>query len=61
VARLGQLLVRIKGRIRHSPLERLSPFSVPMLLEIGKQRSPGSAGEMILADAAETLIAEATA
>ncbi len=61
VARLGQLLVRIKGRIRHSPLEHLSPFSVPMILEIGKQRSPGSAGEMILADAAEALIAEATA
>ena len=61
VARLGQLLTRIKGRIRHSALDHLSPFSVPMMLEIGKQRSPGSAGEMILADAAETLIAEATA
>jgi ATP-dependent helicase Lhr and Lhr-like helicase len=61
VARLGQLLARIKGRIRHAALEHLSPFSVPMILEIGKQRSPGSAGEMILADAAETLIAEATA
>jgi ATP-dependent Lhr-like helicase len=61
VARLGQLLTRIKGRIRHSPLEHLSPFSVPMMLEIGRQRSPGSAGEMILADAADALIAEATA
>ncbi|HZC15867.1 MAG TPA: ligase-associated DNA damage response DEXH box helicase [Caulobacteraceae bacterium] len=61
VARLGQLLIRIKGRIRHAALDRLSPFSVPMMLEIGKQLSPGSAGEMILADAAETLIAEATA
>jgi ATP-dependent Lhr-like helicase len=61
VARLGQLLARIRGRILHSPLDHLSPFSVPMILEIGRQRSPGSAGEMILADAAETLIAEATA
>jgi len=61
VARLGQLLARIKGAIRHSPLEHLSPFAVPVILEIGKQRSPGSAGEMILADAAETLIAEAIA
>jgi ATP-dependent Lhr-like helicase len=61
VARLGQLLRRIKGRIRLSPLEHLSPFSVPMMLEIGRQRSPGSAGEMILADAADALIAEATA
>jgi hypothetical protein len=32
-----------------------------MVLEIGKQRSPGGAGEMILADAAEALIAEAVA
>ena len=59
VARLGQLLSRIAGRIRHAPLEHLSPFSVPILLEIGKERSPGQAGEMILREAAEELIAEA--
>jgi ATP-dependent Lhr-like helicase len=61
VARLGQLLARIKGRIRHARLEHLSPFAVPMILEIGRQRSPGSAGEMILAEAADALIAEAVA
>jgi ATP-dependent Lhr-like helicase len=61
VTRLGQLLARIKGRIRHAGLDHLSPFSVPMILEIGQQRSPGGAGEMILAEAAETLIAEAMA
>lgn len=59
VARLGQMLARIARRIRHSPLEHLSPFSVPILLEIGKERSPGSAGDMILAQAEEDLIAEA--
>ncbi|MDB5496708.1 MAG: ATP-dependent helicase, family, partial [Phenylobacterium sp.] len=59
VARLGQMLARIKGRIRHAPLEHLSPFSVPILLEIGKERSPGQAGEMILREAADDLIAEA--
>ncbi|HEX3363714.1 ligase-associated DNA damage response DEXH box helicase [Phenylobacterium sp.] len=60
VARLGQMLARIKGRIRHSPLEHLSPFSVPILLEIGKERSPGHTGEtMILREAEEDLIAEA--
>jgi ATP-dependent Lhr-like helicase len=60
VARLGQMLARIKGKIRHSPLERLSPFSVPILLEIGKERSPGHAGEtMILKEAEADLIAEA--
>ncbi|MDO9431624.1 MAG: ligase-associated DNA damage response DEXH box helicase [Phenylobacterium sp.] len=61
VARLGLLLERIQGRIRHSPLDHLSPFSVPILLEIGKERSPGQAGEMILAEAEEDLIAEALA
>ncbi|MGH6970190.1 MAG: ligase-associated DNA damage response DEXH box helicase [Caulobacteraceae bacterium] len=61
VARLGQLLARIKGRIRHARLDHLSPFAVPMVLEIGKQRSPGGAGEMMLAEAAEALIAEAVA
>jgi ATP-dependent helicase Lhr and Lhr-like helicase len=61
VTRLGDLLARIKGRIRHARLDHLSPFSVPMILEIGRQRSPGGAGEMILAEAAETLIAEAIA
>ena len=59
VARLGQMLARIKGRIRHAPLAHLSPFSVPILLEIGKERSPGDAGEMILAEAQDDLIAEA--
>jgi ATP-dependent Lhr-like helicase len=60
VARLGQMLARIKGKIRHAALEHLSPFSVPILLEIGKERSPGHAGEtMILREAEEDLIAEA--
>jgi ATP-dependent Lhr-like helicase len=59
VARLGQLLARVRGKIRHAALDHLSPFSVPMILEIGKQRSPGSFGEMILTEAAEDLIAQA--
>ena len=62
VARLGQMLSRTKGHIRHAALDHLSPFSVSVILEIGRQRSPGEgAGEMILADAAEDLIAEAIA
>ena len=59
VARLAGMLSRIKGRIRHAALEHLSPFSVPILLEIGKERSPGGASEMILAEAEDDLIAEA--
>ncbi len=59
VARLGDMLARIRGRIRHAALDHLSPFSVPILLEIGKERSPGDASEMILAEAEAELVAEA--
>ncbi|MDO9586799.1 MAG: ligase-associated DNA damage response DEXH box helicase [Brevundimonas sp.] len=49
VARLGQLLARIKGQIRHVPLERPSPFCVPVLVQIGRERvGGGQAAEMIL-------------
>lgn len=60
-ARLGDLLARVAGRIRHVALGRLSPFAVPMLMEIGKERSPGQAGDAILAEAESDLIAEALA
>jgi ATP-dependent Lhr-like helicase len=60
VARLGDLLERIQGRIRHAVLDRVSPIAVPIMLEIGRERAPGdAAGEMILAEAEEDLIAEA--
>jgi ATP-dependent Lhr-like helicase len=61
VARVGQMLARIKGRIRHAALDHLSPFSVPILLEIGKERVPGAGADAILAEAEEDLIAEALA
>jgi ATP-dependent Lhr-like helicase len=62
VARLGDLLARINGRIRHAALDRVSPIAVPIMLEIGRERAPGdAAGEMILAEAEEDLIAEAMA
>lgn len=61
VARVGRLLQRVKGHIRHATLERLSPFAVPMFMEIGRERAPGGAAEMMLAEAAEDLIAEAMA
>jgi ATP-dependent Lhr-like helicase len=62
VARLGDMLSRVKGHIRHARLERVSPFAVPLMLEIGRERAPGdAAGEMILAEAEQDLIAEAMA
>ncbi|HEY5290002.1 MAG TPA: ligase-associated DNA damage response DEXH box helicase, partial [Caulobacteraceae bacterium] len=61
VARLGDLLVRIKGRIRQVSLPHLSPFSVSVMMEIGKQTSPGDAREAFLIAAEADLIAEALA
>jgi ATP-dependent Lhr-like helicase len=49
VARLGQLLERIHGNIRLVRLERPSPFCVPVLVQIGRERvGGGQAAEMIL-------------
>lgn len=63
VARLGELLARVRGHLRVNHLTKVSPFAVPLLLEIGKERAPGtSAAEMMLEDAAygsEALILEA--
>ncbi len=62
VARLGDMLARVKGHIRAVSLDRVSPFAVPIMLEIGRERAPGdAAGEMILAEAEEDLISEAMA
>jgi ATP-dependent Lhr-like helicase len=60
IARLQEFLSRIKGRIRHQALERASPLSVPILLEIGREQVAGGAREALLRDAAEALIREAT-
>ena len=58
VARLGQLLSRIAGHIRPIELTRASPFSVPVLVQIGRERVGGDAADMILEESAEALIAE---
>lgn len=60
IARLGEFLERIRGRIRHQPLTRVSPLSVPVLLEIGREHVYGQGQDLLLRDAAETLIREAT-
>ena len=59
VARLGDMLARIKGEIRHAALEHLSPFAVPILLEIGRERISGEGGDAVLSQAQDDLIAEA--
>ena len=60
IRRLGDMLKRAKGRIRHRKLDRVSPLAVPVLLEIGQERVDGSADDQLLGEAAEELIAEAT-
>ncbi|MFG1461460.1 ligase-associated DNA damage response DEXH box helicase [Xanthobacter sp. DSM 24535] len=59
VRRLGDMLARIKGRIVHQPLDRVSPLSVPVLLEIGRESVGGDANEALLAEAEEDLVREA--
>jgi len=61
--RLGEFLARIKGRIQVKRLPKLSPFAVPMLMDIGKEPVfGGRAPEMILEAAAlDALIEEAMA
>ncbi len=61
IRRLADMLVRVKGRIRHRRLARVSPLAVPVLLDIGKVQVAGGAMDSLLDEAAESLIAEAMA
>ena len=55
------MLARVKGRITHRTLERVSPLAVPVLLQIGTEQVYGTAFDELLDEAAQELIAEATA
>jgi ATP-dependent helicase Lhr and Lhr-like helicase len=61
VARLAEMLARVKGRIVTKSLVRVSPLAVPALLEISKEMVAGEAHEDILHEAEEALVAEAMA
>ena len=58
--RLGDMLARVQGRIRHLRLDRVSPLAVPLLLDIGKEPVSGDITEFLLDEAAAALVAEAT-
>ena len=60
IRRLAGMLSRIKGRIVHRALERVSPLAVPILLEIGKEQVYGEALDELLDEGAQALIDEAT-
>jgi ATP-dependent Lhr-like helicase len=59
IARLGDMLARIRGRIIHRRLDHVSPLAIPVLLEIGRESVAGSADEHVLREAAEDLVKEA--
>jgi ATP-dependent Lhr-like helicase len=59
IRRLNAFLDRIRGRIRHQSLARVSPLSVPILLEIGVEPVARLAREDLLREAARDLISEA--
>ena len=59
IRRLAGLLARVRGRITHRSLERVSPLAVPVLLEVGKESVYGAAVEDLLDEQADDLVAEA--
>ncbi|WP_187277387.1 ligase-associated DNA damage response DEXH box helicase [Methylobacterium sp. WL103] len=59
VRRLGMMLERIQGRITHKALDRVSPLSVSVMLEIGRERVYGEGADEILAEAEAQLLEEA--
>ncbi|WDR07068.1 ligase-associated DNA damage response DEXH box helicase [Devosia rhodophyticola] len=59
IERLGQCLARIHQNIAHKPLDRISPFAVPMMLEMGREPIFGEGRETAMAEAADELMKEA--
>ncbi|MFD2676688.1 ATP-dependent Lhr-like helicase [Camelimonas lactis] len=58
--RLADMLARIRGRVVWQPLERISPLSIALVLEIGRESTPGDA-DALLAEAEGALVDEALA
>lgn len=59
VARVGEMLSRVRGRIVHKRLDRISPLAVPAMLQIGRETVSGESSEDVLREAAEDLVREA--
>lgn len=58
IVRLAAMLARIRGRILHKDLDRISPLAVPIMLEVGREKVDGQAREDILAEAEAELVRE---
>ncbi len=60
IKRLSDMLARIRGKIVHSRLSHISPFAVPVMLEVGREPVfGGDASEAILREAEEDLVRDA--
>jgi len=59
IARLGDMLARVKKRIVTRRLERVSPLAVPALLEISREMIAGEVDEAILRENEDELIRDA--
>jgi ATP-dependent Lhr-like helicase len=60
LARLSDMLGRVKGKVRTVRLDRVSPLAVPVLLDIGREFVRTDEDEDALLAETEALIAEAT-
>jgi ATP-dependent Lhr-like helicase len=59
IARLGAMLARVRGRIAHRRLDRVSPLAVPVMLDIGREQVEGGALDLLLDETEAELIADA--
>ncbi|MEM9705421.1 MAG: ligase-associated DNA damage response DEXH box helicase, partial [Pseudomonadota bacterium] len=59
IKRLSDLLARVRGRVNHVALDRVTPLAVPVMLEINREAIIGEAQEAMLREASEAIIKEA--
>ena len=59
IKRLSDLLADYAGHITHRSLQRVSPLSVPLLLEVGRESVTASAVDELLSELEDELISEA--
>lgn len=57
--RIDEMLARIRQRVDHRRLDRVTPLAAPLLLEVGRVPIAGQGQERLLADEAARLLSEA--
>ena len=59
IRRLSELLTNFEGKIDHHSLTRISPLSIPLILEVGREAVSGSGVDEMLDELQKRLIDEA--